>query len=58
MVTIFCGTLLEDPFSFNGSLEEVLKHSYGFHIADIPASNRMIHCVALWCSSSAYSVTV
>lgn len=44
MVTIFCGSLLEDSFSFNGNLEEVLKHSYGFHIADIPASNRMIHC--------------
>ena len=30
--------------SSNGNLEEVLKHSYGFHIADIPSSNRMIHC--------------
>lgn len=43
MVTIFYGNLLEDSFFFNGNLEEVLKHSYGFDIADIPSSNRMIH---------------
>lgn len=35
--------------SLNGNSEEVLKHSYGFHIADIPSSNRMIHCGLHYC---------
>lgn len=40
-VTILYGNLLEDSFSCNGNLEEVLKHSYGIRIADIPPSNRL-----------------
>lgn len=51
--------LLEDSFSCNGNLEEVLKHSYGFRIADIPSSNRLddLLLVALQPSSAAYTVT-
>lgn len=58
MVTILCSNLLEDSFSFNGNLEGVLKHSYGFHIADIPSSKRLNDSllVALQSSSTAYTV--
>lgn len=62
MVTIFYGNLLEDSFFFfflSGNLEEVLKHSYGFHIVDIPSfkQNDSLR-VALQFSSAAFTVTV
>lgn len=59
IVTILHGNLLEDYFSFNGNLEEVLKYSYGFDAA-IGSSNRLSDSllVTLQFPSTVYTVTV